>query len=340
MAYFDKLFGNDGTKNRIAAAIKSGTLPHAFLISGPQGSGKKTLSLEIAAALNCQGDDRDLPCHRCKNCMRIYSNNFTDISYLRKPKDKATIGVEAVRTFRSDMFLSSTESGYKIYVIEDAHTLTPNAQNALLKVLEEPPNNVIIFLLCEETDKILSTIKSRTQAISMQRFSKEELLDYILKHSENSASLYRKDKDKLLGVIQTADGNIGRVLKLSDENALIENSADREITEQIILSFKRGKSYEEIHTALSNLPSDRTEYIKMTEQLITAVRDLITLKYDENAELLFFISREHAKSVSSDFSAKRLMGIFDILTNAITDADRNVSLSVLSADVETKIKLL
>ena len=133
--YFPALLGNEKTKSRIGAAIDGGTLPHALLIGGAFGSGKTTLAIEIAAALNCEkkGDGASsLPCGECGCCKRIRELNFPDLKVLSKPKDRATLGVDAIKDFREDMFLSSTESDYKIYVIDDAETMTTEAQNALL----------------------------------------------------------------------------------------------------------------------------------------------------------------------------------------------------------------
>ena len=177
---FTRLFGNDETKLRICDSIVREALPHAMLIVGPGGSGKHTLATEIAAAANCVNASiklagAKLPCGVCANCKRIYSGNFPDVNTLGRGSGKATIGVEELRDYREDMFLSATESRYKFYIIEDADLMTPAAQNALLKVLEEPPSAVHIILLCTESDKILSTIKSRTQYAQTELFDYEEL---------------------------------------------------------------------------------------------------------------------------------------------------------------------
>ena len=138
---FQRLLGNRETALRLSDAIASGTLPHALLLVGPRGSGKHTLATEIAAAANCErkGVSDSLPCGVCSSCKRIYDRNFPDVSYLERASGKATIGVDELREFREDMFLSSTESEFKFYIIEEGDLLTPAAQNALLKVLEEPP---------------------------------------------------------------------------------------------------------------------------------------------------------------------------------------------------------
>ena len=96
------LVGNEETKNRIGRAIESGTIPHAFLIGGPSGSGKSILATEIAAAMNCEmkSGGAPLPCGRCNNCKRIYDGNYPDVKLLAKKKDKATLGVDPVKEFR------------------------------------------------------------------------------------------------------------------------------------------------------------------------------------------------------------------------------------------------
>ena len=182
--YFPRLIGNGETKERLGRAIESGTLPHAFLIGGPSGSGKSTLAIEIAAALNC----------------------FPDVKVLAKKKDKATLGVEAVKDFREDMFLSSTESENKIYIIDDAESMTPEAQNSLLKVLEEPPKSVNIILLAKECDRILTTIKSRTQYIPMSRFDEGELAEQLLKDSAEQG--YLPAKEALKAIEQSINAQI------------------------------------------------------------------------------------------------------------------------------------
>ena len=163
--FFPSIFGNSFHKNRIATAILEGRLPHALLIDGPGGSGKRLFALEIASALNCEcanDDTRPLPCGRCNSCRRIKEGSFTDVKVLSRSDQKATIGVKEIKDFRADMYLSATESKYKIYIIDEAEKMTTEAQNALLIILEEPPKNVVILLLASGTDSILTTIKSRT----------------------------------------------------------------------------------------------------------------------------------------------------------------------------------
>ena len=227
--YFPRLIGNGETKERLGRAIESGTLPHAFLIGGPSGSGKSTLATEIAAALNCseKHSSATLPCGKCNNCRRIYDGNFPDVKVLAKKKDKATLGVEAVKDFREDMFLSSTESENKIYIIDDAESMTPEAQNSLLKVLEEPPKSVNIILLAKECDRILTTIKSRTQYIPMSRFDEGELANQLLKDSAEARAINALDPTRFMGLVMSADGRLGLAKDLMNKRLSEQSEEER-----------------------------------------------------------------------------------------------------------------
>ena len=338
--YFSGLYGNAETKARLGAAIDSGTLPHAFLIIGAEGSGKKTLAVELAAALNCERkNDKEapLPCRRCNTCRRIFDGNFTDIAWLRPSDGKVTIGVEEVRLFREDMHLSATESNYKIYVIDEAERLTANAQNALLTVLEEPPRNVIIILLADSGDKMLTTIKSRTQSIAMQRFYSGEIKSYL---KSTVGNLYPKDDSSFDGILMSADGRIGKAISLLSQKERGENAEDRRLTERIVSALYPSVPYSELYTAISELPSSRSDFIFALESLICAVRDIILAKFDGEIQLLFYTSSSDAKTLAREMNTKRLIKIYEILESALDDASKNVSTSAIMADLGAKIRLI
>ena len=339
--YFPKLLGNFSTKQRIGASIEKNTLPHAFLISGPSGCGKSVLATEIAAALNCEkkGEvDAPLPCGRCNTCKRIYEENFTDVKTLFKKKDRATVGVDEVKDMREDMFLSSTESDYKIYVFDDAETMTTEAQNALLKVLEEPPVNVIILLLARESDRILTTIKSRTQFVAMTRFSNEELLEHLLRTSSQARSLKVSNPDKLYGIIMSADGKLGYAQRLADPKMTVANEEERSETLRIIDSIHPRRGYTDILSAVSSLPQKRAELISSLERITLALRDLIVLKHDAGARLLFFISKEEAEKASAGISLMRLLSVYHAINEAHELCSKNANITNLVTNLSARIK--
>lgn len=341
--YFSELLGNENSKEKLGAAIERGTLPHAILIVGPKGSGKRTLAKEISAALNCENKNSDrfsLPCCSCNTCRRIKENNYTDITYLKRDKDRATIGVEEVRNFRSDMFLSSTESSYKIYVIEDADKLTHNAQNALLTVLEEPPKNVIILLLASSLDNILTTIKSRAQSIFMSRFDRDTLKEYLIKKSDKARNLERASKESFDSIIISSDGILGKAISLLSENDALENAEERAVIINIISSLRSSAQYSELYSAISSLPTGRQDFLLSLELLLSAIRDAEVIKLSQSAGLLFFSSHEQAAKYSNEISAKRLMQVYELINDALKDTARNVAISAITSNLAAKIKLI
>ena len=340
-SYFSGLLGNEDTKKRIGRSIESKTIPHAFLFGGPSGSGKSTLATEIAAALNCEMQNdaaSSLPCGRCNNCRRIYEGNYPDVKILAKKKDKATLGVEPVKEFREDMFLSSTESEYKIYIIDDAEAMTPEAQNALLKVLEEPPKSVIIILLAKECDRILTTIKSRAQYVAMSRFDNDELERHLLSDSPEARAMKVSDPTRFMGIIMSADGRLGLAKNLIGKRLSDENEEERgEITELIRIIGQK-PSYASIYSALSKFPTKRAELSATLERLMSALRDLIVTKKDRSAKTLFFTSSDEATSICGDISSKRLVAIYDAVSEAHELISRNANVSNLIASLCSKIR--
>lgn len=339
--YFPRLIGNGETKERLGRAIESGTLPHAFLIGGPSGSGKSTLATEIAAALNCseKHSSATLPCGKCNNCRRIYDGNFPDVKVLAKKKDKATLGVEAVKDFREDMFLSSTESENKIYIIDDAESMTPEAQNSLLKVLEEPPKSVNIILLAKECDRILTTIKSRTQYIPMSRFDEGELAGQLLKDSAEARDINALDPTRFMGLVMSADGRLGLAKDLMNKRLSEQSEEERYEIVKLIRATSQKASYAEIYSAVSCFPTKRVELTLTLERLMNALRDLIVIKYDENAKTVFFPSADEAIKQCGDINKKRLIALYDAINEAHELCVRNANVQNLIASLASKIRL-
>ncbi len=338
---FPRLFGNAGTKARLGAAIQSGTLPHAFLIDGESGSGKMTLALQIAAALNCEragSDAHSLPCYLCNNCRRILGGGHVDVHVLERAEGRATIGVQEIKDMRSDMFLSSTESDYKIYIVRDAERMTPEAQNALLIVIEEPPRNVVIMLLTSGTDKILTTIRSRTQYIAMSRFSPEEIGKYLRDSDEDAARIARTDPAGFALATASADGSIGRAKELLTPGKREAIAEEREETLGIVRLFERSSSYRDLYQAVSALPKKRPELSDSLERLITATRDLIAIRYDEGAPLSFFHDREEARALASATDTARLFKIYDLISSAHEDNYKNANITALLSLLAAGIK--
>lgn len=256
---------------------------------------------------------------------------------LGKDGSRATIGVEQVRDFREDMFLSPTEADCKIYIIEDTEALTPQSQNALLKVIEEPPAATYIFLLSNGTDALLSTVKSRVQYIQMERFSTEDIEKYLLMKSQRAAALRAQDKAAFNAITLFCSGVIGAALDMLDERSVKENEHLRDLVTELVLAFGKRTEFSKLYSALSALPSQRPEFKKALELTLSALRDIFTVKSNIDAPLLFFSDRAFAEELTA-MNAKRLIKIFEIISKALSDIDKNVLIPSLITDIALSIK--
>ena len=339
-SFFQDLVGNDSTKARLAGALSSNTLPHAFLIDGPSGSGKMTLALSLAKALNCpskKGSDTPVPCGVCPSCRRIASGNFPDVRILDKPSDKASTGVDDIKDFKSDVYLSPTEAECKVYILNNAHTLTPAAQNALLIFLEEPPPNVYVILLACGVDKILTTIKSRTQYIAMEHFTHSALLGHLKSLGIIPRGASEHD-GALSELLVAADGRIGLAGELLSPKSQKIILQERELTLSLIKAMRRGTAFSSILSATRALPTKRAELSRALDLAVSALRDLLTAKHSENAELLFYTSRELLAEHAGAFSRQRLFLLYDAVSASLDALEKNANIQTLLYTLAVRIR--
>ena len=171
---FDTLLGNDRLKQNLAESLAKGHISHFYLISGPRGSGKKTLAKLMAQSILCRGSQK--PCGTCDACRKIANNNHPDVLTVEDP-DHKNVAVKIVRQFREDVFILPNESDYKIYIFPQ--DLGVEGQNALLKILEEPPKYGVFLLLTDNPEKILPTVRSRCTELKLLPLPQNTLNTYL-----------------------------------------------------------------------------------------------------------------------------------------------------------------
>ena len=169
---FDSLLGNEQLKKNLAGSIGRGHISHFYLISGPRGSGKHTLARLLAAAILCQSGSR--PCLRCHVCRKVMEGNHPDFITVDDP-EKKTVTVDLIRQARADIYVQPNESDHKIYLFPRAQDMGLPGQNALLKVLEEPPKYGVFILLTDNPDKLLPTVRSRCTELKLLPLAPEVL---------------------------------------------------------------------------------------------------------------------------------------------------------------------
>lgn len=154
----EQLLGNEALKERLTEGLRSGRMSHSYLLTGPEGSGKRTLARLLAAAMECRGTPR--PCGVCPACRKVLSGNHPDVITVDDPEHKQ-VPVDCIRAARSELFIRPNEGEKKVLLIPRAGDMNPAAQNALLKVLEEPPSYGVFLLLAPSPEALLPTIRSR-----------------------------------------------------------------------------------------------------------------------------------------------------------------------------------
>lgn len=170
---FETLLGNERLKDNLARSLRRGHISHFYLISGPAGSGRHTLARLLAAAILCR--EPDAPCLQCRVCRKVLDGNHPDFITVDDP-EKKTVPVDLIRQARADIFVRPNESDHKIYLFPRAQDMGLPGQNALLKVLEEPPEYGVFLLITDNPERLLPTVRSRCVELELQPLPEDVLL--------------------------------------------------------------------------------------------------------------------------------------------------------------------
>ena len=181
MAGFHEIIGHDDVVNHLQNAIQMGKVSHAYIFNGEVGAGKKMLASAFAMALQCEKHGTD-PCMECDSCKRALSKNHPDIITITHEKPNS-IGIEDIRIqLIDDVSIKPYTGPYKIYILNEAEKLTLQAQNALLKTIEEPPAYAVILLLTSNADSLLPTISSRCVTLNLRPVKESDVKEYLMEH--------------------------------------------------------------------------------------------------------------------------------------------------------------
>ena len=214
---FETLLGNDRLKENLTVSLSKGRVSHFYLISGPAGSGKRTLAKLLAAAILCQG--RDKPCGVCGPCRKTLKNEHPDFITIDDP-EKKTVPVDLIRKARADIYIQPNESDYKIYLFPRAQDMGLPGQNALLKVLEEPPKYGVFILLTDNPEKLLPTVRSRCTELALTSVSQKQMRQHLtLKYPKASA-------EDIAAAIMRSGGWLGQAQELLEGGEIPPQTAD------------------------------------------------------------------------------------------------------------------
>jgi len=297
---FESIIGHNSIKNQISKSINSDKLSHAHLLVGEDGIGKSILARDIG--LKILGKNKDM--------------QYVDLVEWRIEKNKSTIGVSSIRTLIEEINKKPYEGDKKVIIIYEADKMTAQAQNALLKTIEEPPKNVTMLLLCENLEVILDTVKSRCQIHKLKSLTVDEIKEF-LKINYPDLSL-----EEIRVIVAFSDGIPGKAEKFIEDDSF---KNIRNITLEILLVLNKVGT-EELIKYEKKLSNQKENFKEILTAFLSYIRDTIIYKEIEEENIIINIDKLlNIKELANIYSFNKLNGIINIINATRENLDRNVN---------------
>ncbi len=320
---FSGFYGNARAKEYLSAAFARASLPHALLLTGERGIGKHTLALIIAKALLCSGDN--VPCDKCTSCSKAANGSHPDIIELGRGDD--SVKVDEIRALRRDALLRPNDGERKVYIINHAETLTAAAQDALLKILEEPPHFTFFILLCYNYNDLLPTVLSRVAHIALSPISDSEMRTLI--REKNPAI----SETELNSLVSSCGGICSFLSDSANEKALAfaEEIASALSKKDELLIFKSISSAEK---------QKRDGLIHICNELLILLRDACALRSNALCPLISRSDPTIARSLTASFSADVLSRMSNCVIEAKKALLQNVGITHITGSLICRLSEL
>lgn len=321
---FDALVGQQAVKTALSNALTSGRIAHAYLFSGPRGTGKTSTARILAKALNCESGPTPHPCGHCLNCERITAGTSMDVFEIDAASNR---GIEEIKSLREQLAFTPVNGRYKIYIIDEVHMLTTEAFNALLKTLEEPPAHVIFILATTDPHRIPATIHSRCQRFDFRRVTVDEIAEHLALVAEKSG--INADEEALRLIAIQAEGGMRDALSLLDQCGVMAQQVTvqtvrevlgivgREALRELVLGIGR-QDVPQVLEQLNNLLQQGKDVKQILTELTEYLRALLLYQAAPSYQEAYLTdtAEELAKCVPL-FSRDRIMAAQQRLHEAI-----------------------
>ncbi len=298
------LAGNDKIRLSVGGFVAEKRIPHAIIIEGDAGTGRHTLAKFLSLSVLCDG--KDAPCGSCKNCNLINSASHPDVSVISPQDNKKNISVSQVRELKEEAYIKPHQANKRVFIIDCADSMNPQSQNALLKVLEEPPQTVMFILIVESKSALLDTIISRCVVLSLTAPEFSIGFDYIKSKTD-------KDGDLIKQALESSQNNIGKALEiLSGSLGTKTEVAANEFLEAMLKADSLS-----LLSVLSQFEKNRVE----TDKFIKDLKYLIAGKIRKD---------------TNSFFAKPLTAFYNCLREYEQSLSTNINLNLLFCSMTCK----
>ena len=292
---FNELIGNEKIKQNLIKTLNNNTVSHSYMFIGTKGIGKKEFAKEFAKGILCMNSEGNKPCGKCKSCIEFVNSNNPDYYEIGLLEDENSIKIETIRQMQKRVQELPIVSERKVYIIDDSEYMTKDAQNCLLKTLEEPPEFVTIILIVSNENMILNTIKSRCLKMYFNNLSEVELKNYINENLETS--------DFTPNMLKACDGSIGKAKKIYENREIyleldrifndIENYTLTDVISKLDILYKSKDEIQEIleylNTIFINKAKQNIKYIDYIKYVEETKRSIdANCNYDMSIDKLLF----------------------------------------------------
>ncbi len=326
---FGEVIGQEAILQVLKNALKRSRISHAYLFTGPRGSGKTTIARLLAKAVNCLNPKDGLPCSKCAACLSFAGNQVIDLTEIDAASNR---GIDEIRDLREGVKFTPLQSKYKVFIIDEVHMLTKEAFNALLKTLEEPPSHAIFILATTEIEKVPLTIISRCQRFDFKKVPADQIQELLKKVCKSEK--IEIDSESLRLVAASAEGSVRDALSLMDQ-VLVSAGSGRilaDVVEKIIGRMNVDLIVEFIQTLLqkdakagisflNNLLDEGHDLNSFSRMCVNYIRRMLVLKI--NPDLISRIAfdftpeqQEKLKQLSGGFQLSELQKLANIFVSA------------------------
>ena len=323
---FSEFTGNRESVMRLKERIREGTSFHAYLIDGPEGVGKRRLAYTAAQAMMCENPRDGEPCGECPACRKVMGGNHADLHYITT--DGSSIKDEQIEGIQGILFSKPFDGDHTILIIDKADTMTPRAQNRLLKTLEEPARTVSVFLLTEKRSDILPTIVSRSVIIRLGPVEAEEIRQFLI------GSCGANEKDAEIAAV-CSGGCPGRAVRLLQDEDFQQR---RERSIACAKALAEAESLPEFMQTLEEDLGDKEESLAFLDMVLLWYRDLLLLSLEAGEGIMNRDRAEELDTAGKKVSRKQILRTLQELENAKQDIRMNANRGYVIRNMYLKIR--